>query len=61
MIGFSTMALPFFPDNWAEISKEDLTTCRARLHGFIEAITEKDKDLKEVFSIINLKETKICV
>jgi hypothetical protein len=54
LINFSTMALPFFPDNWAEISKEDLTTCRARLSGFIEAVTEKDKDLKEVFSIANI-------
>jgi len=45
------MAVPFFPDNWADISKEDLTTCRARLAGFIEAVPEKDKDLKKVFPL----------
>jgi len=43
------MAVTFFPDNWSDLSKEDLTTCRARLAGFIEAVPEKDKDLKKVF------------
>ena len=42
------MAKPFFPEDWESISAEELTTARARLAGFIEAVPDKDKDLREV-------------
>ena len=42
------MATPFFPDKWDTITAEELTTARARLAGFIEAVPDKDKVLREV-------------
>ena len=42
------MAAPFFADDWQTFSKEELASCRAKLAGFIEAIPDKDKNLREV-------------
>lgn len=42
------MAKSFFDDDWEAISKEELAACRAQLLGFIEAVPDKEKELKEV-------------
>lgn len=42
------MATPFFPDEWDKLTPEELTTARARLAGFIEAVPDKEKVLREV-------------
>jgi hypothetical protein len=42
------MAKPFFDDDWEAVSKEELAACRAQLLGFIEAVPDKEKELKEV-------------
>lgn len=42
------MATPFFPDDWHALTAEELTTARARLAGFIEAVPDKERVLREV-------------
>jgi len=42
------MAKKFFPDDWESISKEELANSRARLSGFIESTTEKEKTIRDV-------------
>ena len=42
------MAKKFFPENWESISKEELSNSRARLSGFIESTTEKEKTIRDV-------------
>jgi len=42
------MAKKFFPDDWEKISKEELSNARARLSGFIESTTEKEKTIRDV-------------
>ena len=42
------MAAPFFAENWETLSKEELASARARFAGFIEAVPDKDRALKEV-------------
>jgi len=42
------MALPFFPDEWESLLPEELSTARAKLAGFIEAVPDKEKLLREV-------------
>ncbi len=48
------MAVNFFPDNWESMSTEELSSARSRLAGFIEAVPDKDKELKEVSKILEL-------
>ena len=42
------MAKKFFPDEWEKLSKEELVNARARLAGFIESTTEKEKTIRDV-------------
>ena len=42
------MAKPFFPQDWETLTAEDLATARARLAGFIEAVPDREKVLREV-------------
>jgi hypothetical protein len=42
------MAKKFFPDDWESLSKEELSNSRARLSGFIESTTEKEKTILDV-------------
>ena len=42
------MAKKFFADNWETSSKEELSNSRARLSGFIESTTEKEKTIRDV-------------
>jgi hypothetical protein len=42
------MATPFFIDDWEKIAKEELDRSRARLSGFIEATTDKDRLIRDV-------------
>jgi hypothetical protein len=42
------MATPFFIDDWEKITKEELDRSRARLSGFIEATTDKDRLSQDV-------------
>jgi hypothetical protein len=42
------MAKKFFPDDWEKISKEELSNSRARLSGFIESTTDKEKTIRDV-------------
>nr|CAH0111816.1 unnamed protein product [Daphnia galeata] len=41
------MAKPFFPQDWETLTAEDLATARARLAGFIEAVPDHEKVLRE--------------
>jgi hypothetical protein len=42
------MAKPFFPADWVSLTPEELATARAKLAGFIEALPDKEKILREV-------------
>nr|CAH0099586.1 unnamed protein product [Daphnia galeata] len=42
------MAIPFFQKEWETITAEELSTARARFAGFIEAVPDKEKVLREV-------------
>ena len=42
------MAKKFFEEDWEKLSKEELLTARARLAGFIESTTEKEKTIRDV-------------
>ena len=42
------MAKPFFLQDWETLTAEDLATSRARLAGFIEAVPDREKVLREV-------------
>jgi len=44
------MATPFFPKTWEDFTPEELTTARARLAGFVEAVPDKEKILREVIA-----------
>ncbi len=44
------MATPFFPKTWEDFTPEELTTARARLAGFVEAVSDKEKILREVIA-----------
>lgn len=48
------MAKPFFPKDWETLTAEDLATARARLAGFIEAVPDREKVLREVTRILNV-------
>jgi hypothetical protein len=45
------MAKPFFPQDWESLTVEELATARARLAGFIEAVPDREKILREVIII----------
>jgi ubiquinone/menaquinone biosynthesis C-methylase UbiE len=47
------MAKPFFPQDWETLTAEDLATARARLAGFIEAVPDREKVLREVIRFLN--------
>ena len=49
------MAKKFFNDDWEKLSKEELSNSRARLSGFIESTTEKEKTIRDVSVIWGLK------
>ena len=42
------MAKKFFPDEWEKLTKEEMINARARLSGFIESTTEKEKTIRDV-------------
>ena len=42
------MASPFFADDWETATPEELVSNRAKLAGFIEAIPDNEKMLREV-------------
>jgi len=44
------MAIPFFQKEWETITSEELSTARARFAGFIEAVPDKEKVLREVYT-----------
>ena len=44
------MATVFFPSTWEALTPEELANSRARLSGFIEAVPEKDKIIREVIT-----------
>ena len=48
------MAKKFFGDEWEKLPKDELLRARARLSGFIEATTDKEKLIRDV-SITNSK------
>ena len=52
---FRKMAKKFFPDDWEKISKEELSNSRARLSGFIESTTEKEKTIRDVSKLLGFK------
>ncbi len=41
------MATPFFPKTWVTLTTEELTTARALLAGFVEAVPDNEKKLRE--------------
>ena len=41
------MAQKFFPDDWETMEKDELLCSRSRLSGFIEAVPDKDKLIKD--------------
>nr|CAH0102643.1 unnamed protein product [Daphnia galeata] len=41
------MAKPFFPQDWESLTVEELATARTRLAGFIEAVSDREKILRE--------------
>jgi hypothetical protein len=47
------MAKPFFPQDWESLTVEELATARARLAGFIEAVPDREKILREVIIVKN--------
>ncbi len=48
------MAKKFFPEEWEKLSKEELSNSRARLSGFIESTTEKEKTIRDVSFILGV-------
>lgn len=42
------MASPFFADNWETATHEELVSSKAKLAGFIEAIPDSERRLREV-------------
>ena len=42
------MVKKFFEEDWEKLSKEELINARARLSGFIESTTEKEKTIRDV-------------
>ena len=42
------MAKQFFTKDWESLPAEELANSRARLSGFIESVSDKDKILREV-------------
>ena len=42
------MAKKFFGDEWEALEKEELLRARARLSGFVEATSDKDKLIRDV-------------
>jgi hypothetical protein len=42
------MATAFFSSTWETLATEELANSRARLSGFIEAVPERDKIVREV-------------
>ncbi len=56
------MAIPFFQKEWETITSEELSTARARFAGFIEAVPDKEKVLREVYKTKNnQKQTTSCM
>ena len=53
------MAKRFFPEDWEKLSKEELITARARLSGFIESTTEKEKTIRDVSIATSCKHGKL--
>ena len=51
------MAKPFFPKEWETLTVEELATARARLAGFIEAVPDREKILREVNKTIDNNHT----
>jgi hypothetical protein len=49
------MATPFLQKEWETITSEELATARARFTGFIEAVPDKEKVLREVYTNQNIK------
>ena len=49
------MAKKFFGDDWECLQKDELLRARARLSGFIEATTDRDKLIRDV-SIVKQKQ-----
>jgi hypothetical protein len=49
------MAKKFFPNDWEKILKEELSNSRARLSGFIESTTEKEKTIRDVSKLLGFK------
>ena len=47
------MSKKFFPDDWEKLTQEEMINARARLSGFIESTTEKEKTIRDV-SIQNI-------
>jgi hypothetical protein len=41
------MAKKFFPDEWEKMTKEEMINARARLSGFIESTTKKEKTIRD--------------
>ena len=41
------MAQKFLPDDWETMEKDELLRSRSRLSGFIEAVPDKDKLIKD--------------
>ncbi|KAK4004426.1 hypothetical protein OUZ56_006159 [Daphnia magna] len=41
------MAKPFFPQDWESLTVEELATARAKLAGFIEAVPDREKIIRE--------------
>ncbi len=52
------MATPFFQKEWETITSEELATARARFAGFVEAVPDKEKVLREVYTNQNIFNTK---
>ena len=49
------MATPFLQKEWETITSEELATARARFTGFIEAVPDKEKVLRDVNTNQNIK------
>ena len=45
------MAKKFFGDEWEGLQPEELLRARARLSGFIEATTDRDKLIRDVSKV----------
>ena len=53
------MAKPFFPQDWVTLTVEDLATARARLAGFIEAVPDREKVLREVIRVLKYELSRL--